>query len=60
LKYQMLEKLLKETYTKFWTTGSNHKNVHMIRINRKLKHEDWKNEVVYEYDRQELERQLFT
>ncbi len=60
LKYQMLEKLLKETETKYWKTGSNHKNVHMIRINIKLNHKDWKNENVYEYNRQELEKQLFS
>lgn len=58
LKYQMLEKLLKETDSKYWTTGSNHKNIHMIRINRQLKHKDWKNEVVFEFDRKELEKNL--
>ncbi|NHJ39236.1 MAG: GNAT family N-acetyltransferase, partial [Asgard group archaeon] len=39
LKYQMLEKLLKETKAKFWRTGNAGSNEHMLRINRILKYE---------------------
>ena len=58
LKYQMLDKLLKETNAKYWFTGSNHENIHMIRINKTLNHREWTKEYVFELDRETLSKQL--
>ena len=54
LKYQMLKKLIEETEVKYWFTGNNHKNEHMIRINRILKHKKWTQEFVFEFEKEAM------
>ncbi len=54
LKYQMLERLLKSTKVRNWSTGSASVNVHMHRINELLGYKRWNSEVVYEFTKEEL------
>ncbi len=58
LKYQMLDKLLKETEAEYWFTGSNHENIYMIKINKALNHKEWTKEYVFEFDREYLSEKL--
>ncbi|MFW9924480.1 MAG: GNAT family N-acetyltransferase [Candidatus Thorarchaeota archaeon] len=53
LKYQMLEKMLKETRVKLWFTGNAQSNEHMIRINKILKHKELGRRNVYEFHKNE-------
>lgn len=53
LKYQILEKMLKETNVKLWFTGNAQSNEHMIRINKILKHIELGRRNVYEFHRNE-------
>jgi RimJ/RimL family protein N-acetyltransferase len=54
LKYQMLERLLKETGVKYWSTGSASVNIHMHKINELLGYKKWNSEIVYEFTKKEL------
>jgi len=58
MKYQMLEKLLKETDAKIWRTGNAGSNEHMLRINRKLKYKPIITLRLYEFSRKELQEKL--
>ncbi|NPD88229.1 MAG: GNAT family N-acetyltransferase [Asgard group archaeon] len=58
IKYQMLKKLLQETKVKYWFTGNNHKNEHMIKINRILKHKKRDSEIIFEFDRKLVSNHL--
>ena len=58
LKYQLLQKLLEETEVAYWTTSNEVTNVHMLKINQLLKHEEWINQKGYEITREEWEKFL--
>ncbi len=56
LKFQMLNKLLKETKFIYWFTGNASVNKYMININDKLKHKTLQYFHIYEIDRKEMEK----
>ena len=58
IKYQMLDKLLNETNTKFWRTGNAGSNEHMLRINRILKYDPYQRIFVFEFTKDELNQKL--
>ncbi len=58
LKYQMLNKLLKDTSAKYWRTGNAGSNEYMLRINRLLNYKPYTKVYIYEFPREELEKML--
>ncbi|HUT81021.1 MAG TPA: GNAT family N-acetyltransferase [Candidatus Bathyarchaeia archaeon] len=58
LKYQMLNKLLKDTEAKFWRTGNAGSNEYMLRINRLMKYEPYTRVFIYEFPKEDLEKML--
>ena len=58
MKYQMLEKLLKETEAEQWQTGNAGSNKYMLRINQQLHYEPKITLKIYELTSQELKNKL--
>ncbi len=58
LKYQMLERMLKTTQVRTWSTGSSSANIHMHKINEILGYKKWNSEVVFEFTKEELQKFL--
>ncbi|MBN1330360.1 MAG: hypothetical protein JXA54_12875 [Candidatus Heimdallarchaeota archaeon] len=54
VKYQLLEKMLRETNVEYWLTGNAQSNLHMLRINKQLKHKEIGKRIVYEFTREEF------
>jgi len=55
VKYQLLEKMLKETKVEYWLTSNAQSNVHMLRINKQLKHKEICKKIIYEFKREEFD-----
>ena len=58
LKYQMLNKLLTETNTKYWETGNAGSNEHMLRINDKLGYKKYTSIKITEFMKEEWQNFL--
>ncbi|NHJ84695.1 MAG: GNAT family N-acetyltransferase [Asgard group archaeon] len=54
IKYQILEKMLKETKVEYWLTSNAQSNEHMLRINKLLKHQEDSRKNIYEFSREEF------
>jgi GNAT superfamily N-acetyltransferase len=58
LKYQMLDKLLSDTETKYWQTGNAGSNEHMLRINKLLGYKEFTSIKIIEFSKEELQELL--